>query len=151
MTQLLFRHTPIKGNGFVGFISWIIRMIEGVGYDHVALLYKGNVYEASLKGTRCIKLKEWEKLYKNQRHELREIQGCLVLSEYYLAQHLRYNYDFISIPFQLIYRITNKWFWRTWSSKKSFYCSEYVAYLLRLPYWWKTGVREVYEQLKKAA
>ena len=147
--QLIFRHTPCNWhNGITGIGSWLIRKITRCDYDHVEVLLYGDIcISATFNGVIGKDLHRWEKLYKNQRSIVRQINTGHTQKDIKMAYEITegIKYDYWSLVCHLVYRITGKWIGRGKDGKNRFYCSEWCAYALGIDKWYRKDVKRLYE------
>lgn len=154
-TQIIFRRTT--GFTIRGIASWLIRKVEGVNYDHVAILLNGFVYEAHVKGLRMVKLSKWQSFPYNREYEIKEMQMPYQLTDQLeeaihnqLENHT--PYDYFSLLWVLFYRLTGVWVGlRNQKAKRKLFCSEFVALLAKHPQFWKYGIKDAHDEAIKKA
>ena len=111
------------------------------------------VIDSQRDGSNLRKLEEWKEKYNYQVviHRKREYSEKTYKAEAKkaLEKSGMTPYDFKSLLwYQPIYQITGKWKGKkNEDAEKRMYCSEFVAYVIGLPEYWRLSPAEVYEQL----
>lgn len=118
----------------------VIRLVTKCYYNHVAIVYRGYVFEANSKGFEpSYSVEEYiKRIGVDIEVALLEPKVLPLGAKERLKEIIGKGYDFWSLLwFQVILAVTGKWLGHTQKfAKEKVYCSEAIAYILDLFQWW---------------
>ena len=139
-------------------LAKIIRGVTSSKYNHLAIVLKVNdsymISESQMEGVSLIEFENWQKKY-NYKFDIARL--ILTESESYDIEYKVITcanvvkYDFKNLLLHQIIKIKLK----IWIGKigkratKKQICSEYIAYLIDMPDYYKASPEDVYQYLKK--
>lgn len=136
--------------------SWLQRKIQWftksrIGHTALVIEIWGELFiiDSQKDGTNLRPIHEWNAMY-NYRYTIsRPHEFTDELRHRAMLQIGSTPYDFASLLiWQPLYILTGKWKGKTEEeAMQRMYCSEYVAWVFDLPYWWKLSPEKVYQYM----
>lgn len=136
-------HNPFNPRKALTYLSWLIRVVCGVFYNHAAivLVINGVVYivEATFPKVKITRYDEWQKKYKRViQHDPIDSKFSEEELQYRIISQIGKSYDSWSLLMILKYLLTGRWRGRRGrKAAKRLYCFELVAHVHDQPEFWK--------------
>lgn len=141
-------------------LSKAIRLITRSRISHNALAIKIDteiyIIDAQRRGVNITRFREWHRKYKYNFYIVRLKETSNIFYKQAVKERAKESigitkYDFASLLlWQPLYLITGYWpIKKIQNSKKRFYCSEFVAYCLNLPYPYTYSPEALYKYFKE--